>query len=474
MATNGRPNILFLFPDQHRYDWVGWNKDLPLRTPNLDKLAGSGTTFSKVICNSPLCAPSRSSLAQGVNYRRCQTLDNADNTPLDRPLVYQHLRDAGYRVASVGKVDLHKGTPEWHADGSSWLERWGFTDGSDSPGKHAGVSNRANGRPDPYIGYLEDRGLASIHCADLKARHNFTSTDPTPLPDEAYSDNWIAQNCIDVISSIPVGEPWFMQVNYTGPHEPMDVTKSMHDRWSDVDFPLPNNCQIATDATEMIAPGSEVDRYTTGKLDKETHNKIRRNYASMIENIDTLNGRILDVIESRGELSNTLIVYSSDHGEMLGDHNDWEKFTYYHPSLCVPLVIRGPGVKAGASSLALTQLIDLTATFLDYARADPLPDADGMSLRPVLEGHVEQVNDYVFSGLENREGGPIPGSEHKLCNFDLVWDGRYKLVSSKLDDGTMLFDLKNDPLEHENIADAKPDIVARLRNILDNELARTP
>lgn len=474
MATNGRPNILFLFPDQHRYDWVGWNKDLPLRTPNLDKLAGSGTTFSKVICNSPLCAPSRSSLAQGVNYRRCQTLDNADNTPLDRPLVYQHLRDAGYRVASVGKVDLHKGTPEWHADGSSWLERWGFTDGSDSPGKHAGVSNRANGRPDPYIGYLEDRGLASIHCADLKARHNFTSTDPTPLPDEAYSDNWIAQNCIDVISSIPVGEPWFMQVNYTGPHEPMDVTKSMHDRWSDVDFPLPNNCQIATDATEMIAPGSEVDRYTTGKLDKETHNKIRRNYASMIENIDTLNGRILDVIESRGELSNTLIVYSSDHGEMLGDHNDWEKFTYYHPSLCVPLVIRGPGVKAGASSLALTQLIDLTATFLDYAGADPLPDADGMSLRPVLEGHVEQVNDYVFSGLENREGGPIPGSEHKLCNFDLVWDGRYKLVSSKLDDGTMLFDLKNDPLEHENIADAKPDIVARLRNILDNELARTP
>ena len=190
----------------------------------------------------------------------------------------------------------------------------------------------------------------------------------------------------------------------------------------------------------------------------------------MIENIDTLNGRILDLLKSRGELSNTLIVYSSDHGEMLGDHNDWEKFTYYHPSLCVPLVISGPGVKAGTSSLALTQLIDLTATFLDYAGADPLPEMDGVSLRPVLEGDVEEVNDYVFSGLENR-GSMSQGSAHKLCNFDLIWDGRYKLVTQASEEPA-LFDLDKDPTESNNIATSKPEITADLLSKLTEELAR--
>ena len=451
MATSGRPNILFLFPDQHRYDWVGWNSDLPVHMPNLDRLAARGVRFDKVICNSPLCAPSRSTLAQGVNYRRSGTLDNDDNTPLDQPLFYQNLRDAGYRVASVGKVDLHKGTPVWRADGSSWLDKWGFTDGIDNCGKHAGATHWQPVADTPYIAYLQERRLDRVHVDDLNSRHRFTSTDPTPLPDDAYCDNWIADNCLRYLREFPAEQPWFMQVNYTGPHEPMDITQSMYDRWTDIDFPQPHD---------------------TDEYDPETHRRIRRNYAAMLENIDRHTARYLEAIEERGELDNTIVVYSSDHGEMLGDHHDWEKFTYYHPSLCVPLVIAGPGIEQGVASGALTQLIDLAATFLDYAGADPIHRMDGKSLRPVLEGNIDGIHHHVFSGLENRGGGA--SSAHKIRNFDLVWDGRYKLVVSQRDDGTMLFDLDRDPLEDRNLAGSEPEIVARLRAVLDAELARAP
>jgi arylsulfatase A-like enzyme len=450
MSTSGRPNILFIFPDQHRFDWVGWNPDLPVRMPNLDRLADRGVRFSRVICNSPLCAPSRSTLAQGVNYRRSGTLDNNDNTPLDQPLFYQNLRDAGYRVASVGKVDLHKGTPVWGVDGASWLDKWGFTDGIDNCGKHAGAANWKPVAETPYIAFLQERGLDRVHVDDLNARHRFTSTDPTPLPDDAYCDNWIADNCVRFLNEFPADQPWFMQVNYTGPHEPMDITQSMYERWTDVDFPAPND---------------------SSEYDSATHTQIRRNYAAMLENIDRHTARFLDVIQERGELDNTIVVYSSDHGEMLGDHNDWEKFTYYHPSLCVPLVIAGPGVKAGVASPTLTQLIDLAATFLDYAGADPIQRMDGISLRHVLEGSADSIHDHVFSGLENRGS---KGANHKIRNFDLVWDGRYKLVVSQRDDGEMLFDLDRDPLENENIAANQPEVVTRLRAVLETELARAP
>jgi arylsulfatase A-like enzyme len=462
MATSGHPNILFLFPDQHRYDWVGWNPDLSVRTPNLDRLAARGVTFNRHICNSPLCAPSRATLALGVSYRRCGVIDNLDDTPLDRPYVYQHLRDAGYRTAAVGKVDLHKGTFEWKLDGSSWLDKWGFTDGIDNEGKHAGAVTGVKEPAGPYMAFLHDRGLAQIHHDDLHDRHDFTSTYPTPLPDDAYSDNWIAENCLRYLREFPTDQPWFIQVNYTGPHEPMDITQSMHDRWTDVDFPGP----IDSD-----------------EFDPETHLQIRRNYAAMLENIDRHTARYLEVIEERGELDNTIVVYSSDHGEMLGDHNQWAKWTYRQPSLGVPLVIAGPGVQSGRSTDAIVQLIDLPATFIDYAGAKPLPDADGKSLRPLLDGSADILHDHVFAGQTNRVEHPTGAGgdgglldymmvTSKAFDWDLVSDGRFKLVRDRHASRTLLFDLDNDPLEQVDLSDSRPDMVKTLDAVLDRELER--
>ena len=132
-------NILFLFPDQHRFDFLGTNPKVPVRTPNIDALARRGVRITNAVCPSPLCAPSRACLAAGKRYHRCRVPDNGHDYPPDQPTYYQRLRDAGYQVCGVGKFDLHKATMDWGLDGTRSIADWGFTAGIDNEGKYDGV-----------------------------------------------------------------------------------------------------------------------------------------------------------------------------------------------------------------------------------------------------------------------------------------------------------------------------------------------
>ena len=455
MATTTRPNILFLFPDQHRWNFMESTPGMPVRMPNVEALARRGVRFQQAIANSPLCAPSRATLASGRNYRRCRVTNNTTDYPLDQPTVYQHLRDAGYRVAGVGKFDLHKVTPHWDLDGQRCLNEWGFTDGIDNEGKWQGVLTGEHRPRGPYFKYLHDRDLVRAHAQDFHRRGrpnrratNYATTWPTPLPEEAYCDNWIGAQGVRVLGELPSDQPWFMQVNFTGPHDPMDITQRMYARWTDVDFPGPI-------ANTQHGP--------------EFHNRVRRNYAAMIENIDRLVGELLEAVARRGELDNTLVIYTSDHGDMLGDHDFWEKCRYQQASLAVPLVIAGPGVAAGATSDALVAINDFTATFLDCAGAGPLPGMDGRSLRPVLADPTIPHRDVVFSGVTY----DYPAQQVDL-DWDLAWDGRYKLIQDRKAGRTLLFDLEDDPEELVDISAGRPEVVGRLSPLLDAELARSP
>ncbi len=434
-APARRPNILLLFPDQHRFDWTGANKALPLRTPHLDALAARGLTFSRAVVPSPLCAPSRACLAAGKEYGRCRVPSNKVDYPLDQATYYTLLRESGYHVAGCGKFDLHKATQDWGTDGKRLLREWGFTDGIDNAGKRDAVRSGAEVPKDPYMAWLHRRGLAARHAADFRSRKSYAATFPTPLPEEAYCDNWLARNGLELLRAVPTGTPWHLVVNFTGPHEPMDITAAMEKRWRGVPFPQPNR-------------GGE-------RFPPDTHTAIRQNYAAMIENIDRWMGILLEEVRRRGEMENTLVVFSSDHGEMLGDHGRWGKSVPYQPSVGVPLVVAGPGVRHAVSS-ALVSIVDLTATFLDYAGLPGPGDMDSRSLRPLLEGRATAHREYLLSGLEP---------------WRMVWDGRYKLVESFGDEGRLLFDMEEDPLENRNIAAAAPEVVKRLAPLVERRTA---
>jgi arylsulfatase A-like enzyme len=451
-APRRTPNLLFFFPDQHRFDWLGFgDRALPISTPNLERLAGRGTWFRRAVCPAPVCAPSRACLASGREYDRCGVRDNEDNYPLDQPTYYGRLRDGGYHVMGVGKLDLAKQANDWGLDGRNHMEAWGFSDQVNSCGKADGMSAYLKdpvGAKDPYYAYLDGRtpprGRA---CADDIHRrrrdfpnHWWADTDPCPLDDDDYFDNWVARTGLELLDRAPADRPWHLVVNFPGPHPPVDITHAMERR---------------VRGPERVVEGLPAAYGYEGLLDAANLMRTRQNYTAMVENIDRWLGIYLDRIDRRGELDDTLVVYSSDHGEMLGDHSRWGKSVPYQASIGVPLLVAGQGVRAGREIDAPIATLDLAATFLDYAGVPVPADMDSRSLRPQLEGRHRAGRDVALSGLRTNEG-----------DFRLAFDGRYKLVRGFGDQATRLHDLEADPRELVNLASRQPREVRRLEEWL--------
>jgi arylsulfatase len=428
-AQPKRPNFLFLLPDQWRPDWLPGNPQIPVKLPNIQALAARGTRFNKVLCASPLCAPSRACLATGREYKNAGVENNKHDFPLDQKTYYQSLRAAGYHTMACGKIDLHKKTQDWGLDGSRLTKDWGFSHAIDNAGKGDAVASGAEKPKDPYMAMLHQRKLAAAHVDDFRKRRKYDATHTTPLPDDAYCDNWIANNAKTLLDKAPRNNPWHLVVNFTGPHNPMDITASMDKTARQRQYPQPNK---------------------NTEFDAATHTKIRQNYTAMCENIDARIGEIIQAVKDRGELENTLIVFSSDHGEMLGDHDRWGKHVPYQASASIPLIIAGLDTKKNQTTDALASLIDIAATFLDYAGLEKLPQMEARSLRPVLTGKSKKHRDVLYSALEE---------------WRLVWDGRYKLVEG-YNRETALYDLHVDPFENQNLVTSEKDLAARLRKHL--------
>lgn len=441
-APKQRPNILLLFPDQWRFDWMSSNPALPIHTPNLDRIASRAMSFEKVVVAAPVCAPSRSCLASGMEYDHQFVMNNNLNYPKRQTTFYQLLRDSGYHVLGCGKMDLAKGADWWGIDGKWRIHSWGFSDGINNAGKWDQVSGfewNNNYPADPYLTYLAQQHLLQMHLADYKSRRKpgYAATHPTPLPDDAYCDNWVTRNALTLLDEAPANKPWFLQINWASPHDPEDITVRMEQ----------------TVRGRKMPPVNGADQYDSAK-----NQLIRQNYTAMCENIDRNIGILLDWLDAKHQTKDTLIIFSSDHGEMLGDHGRWGKSLPYSPSTGVPMLLAGPGVKPGVRSSALVSSIDLTATILDYGG---LTDAemDGRSFRPVLEGRTSEHRRVVYSGLGQ---------------WRMVWDGRYKVITGFVPAGKrketnipeydrpltermpVVFDLKEDPGENHDLSASMP------------------
>jgi arylsulfatase A-like enzyme len=357
-----KPNILFLFPDQWRGDWIGQSEiGEKLHTPALRNLMKKGTSFSSAYTPSPLCAPARACIASGRDYPAHGVKNNLQNLPDDEATVYSLLRDADYHVMGCGKFDLHKAEYSWGVDGKHLMKEWGFSDGIDNEGKVDGILSFKKNVKGPYLDFLQKRKMAESHVADFAKRGKY-GTDPTELNDEEYCDNWVGNNALELLDRAPEDKPWFLQVNFTGPHDPFDITEEMHKWYREIDFPMPY-----------------------GKWSKEIdHLSIRKNYAAMMENLDKNISVILSHPRIRNDLENTVIIFSSDHGDMLGDHGYYEKHLPYNGSVHVPLVFSGYKIPENKIIENPVSILDLPATILDLAEQGQQEEMDSLSLQPVI------------------------------------------------------------------------------------------
>jgi choline-sulfatase len=445
-----RPNILFVMADQHRFDWLGCAGMDQVATPNLDRLAASGVRFAQATCNSPLCAPARAALATGVRPERCHVLDNGYNLDPDAWTVYRHLRRYGYRTALFGKLDLHKPQNYNGVRGDLPITyQLGFTHPFEAEGKQHGAGEVRVQREDgsierlllgPYQQHLAAKGLLNAFTEDYRYRATVHEhyAEPSVLPCEDFEDAWIGDTACDYLRDLPQDAPWFTFVSFVGPHNPWDAPREYLDKYADVEMPAPI-ADVQAGKPDWVQDKQEsMSRGTT----PQTAQKMRQNYSGMVTLIDDYVGEMLEIIEARGELADTLVIYTSDHGEMLGDMGLVHKSVHYESALRVPMILSGHGVPAAGESDALVELFDLTPTLLELVGLPVPTGLDARSLVPLMQGETKQVHDLQITQLP-----PITS----------VRGERYKAISNP-NDQPELYDLQEDPCELENIYDAHPDI----------------
>ena len=305
---------------------------------------------------------------------------------------------------------------------------------------HAGNSDEPRG---PYGLWLREQGLYDRFRADYKSRRQRGwiqgASHDSVLPTDAFEDVYIGRRAAEWIERIPADFPWHLFVSFVGPHDPFDPPTEYADRYRDAAMPDP------VPVSEDGKPGWIVHRRRP--MESAEIAVTRRQYCAAIECIDDQVGRILDALERRGMMENTIVAFSSDHGEMLGDHGLYTKSVGYEGALRVPLAVAGPGIGAGAVSDALVELIDVNPTLCELAGLPPQENIDARSLAPVLYGQAAEHRVDVVSAMPNFRC--IRTRTHKLIlNYNAC---------------TECYDLGVDPDEQHNIARDQPGLVNDLR-----------
>jgi choline-sulfatase len=439
-----KPNIVFIFSDQQRPDTMGYAGDPVAITPHLDRLAAQGTVFSRCTTSSPVCMPARASIMSGKQVHQHGIWAFADPELRHGQSHVRNIRDAGYHTGVVGKTHLWmhgKGHANDHLDE---MRDWGFVDPRETTGPSESINTESI-----YSDHLAEKGLLEVHRAYLDMYLNGQrplpwELPPTKLPTEDHLDHFIAGLAEDWLSDCPKDTPFYLQVNFGGPHDPWDASPEYRAMYNPDDMPL----SIPHQPTGPVSPHVELLlQHAPAKVDRmsEAQNRVMKSYYyAKVTLIDDCVGRVVRALKAHGQLDNTWIVFSSDHGEMLGDHGLLAKKVFYDGAVNVPCLFRPPGGARGKSTESLTCHLDIVATLTDIAGAAPMSESDGRSLL----GHV--------TGDETRPHQTAVLSELGLppSVFTMVRTDRYKL---SIDTSTRapidLYDMQEDPDEQHNRVD---------------------
>ena len=453
---NRRPNILLVMCDQLSALHTSPYGNHAVLTPNLGALAARGTTFVNHYCNAPLCAPSRASLFAGRLAGDIPVNDNAEELPASTPTFVHHLRASGYSTCLSGKMhfvgpdQLHgfeeRLTTDIYPADFSWTQRWLPEDGP----------LKRTGNPPPGAGTR-------------------TQSPMTKMVAEAGPVDWSAQLDYDEAVQFKALErvrryarrrgeaasrPWFLTVSFTQPHDPYAPDREHWDRYDGVDIPSP---QPTPPGHQPHITDEWLHTWTGGDEVTPTPEQIaraRRGYYGMVSYIDDKVGELLTELDRNGYSEDTIVIFTSDHGDMLGEHGLFFKRTFREASSRVPFIVAGPGVDAGSRVDAVTSLVDLYPTLLELAEVEsdltgayPLA---GASLVAALRGADATDRPAIIEN--NAEGTRAPTRT--------VVSGRLKYIHVPGYPDT-LFDLAVDPGEWNDVASDPEyaDALARLRDI---------
>ena len=429
------PNLLWICSDQQRWDTIGALGNPHVRTPHLDRLCKEGTAFTHAFCQSPICTPSRSSFLTGLYPSTVHGCRNGNDRWAEAAeLLPKTLRDrAGYDCGLAGKLHLagaHRRPEPRPADDGYRVFHW-----SHSPRDEWG-------RDHAYRRWVEAQGhsLAALLDAD------------EPVPAAYHQTTFCADKAIAFMAEAR-GGPWLMSVNMFDPHAPFDPPAAYRQRYDAAALPGPH---FRASDLEAQARLRDIEFQTQAQRPEACRaHELQAAYYAMIELIDDNVGRMLRALEDTGQRENTVVVFTSDHGEMLGDHGLVLKGCRFYEGLVrVPLIWSWPDrIRAGVVSDALVELTDIAPTLLAFAHAEAPHAMQGRSLVPLLTGqadprrHRDCVRAEYYSALN-------PHTERvgwRGAYATMLRTRRHKLVAYHGHELGELFDLERDPHEFDNL-----------------------
>ena len=446
MSLVNRPNIILVMTDQQRYDTIAALGFPYMKTPNLARLVREGVTFEKVYVTSPSCSPSRASIFTGLYPHSHQVVRN---DAVWRWTWVQELACAGYRCVNVGKMHTHP-----------FEKSFGFHE------RHV-VENKDRAHPslpfflDNWDKALWTRGFEKPSRITYRRRDDYRDRLGAfvwELPEDLHPDNFVGNLAVHWLDTYPVKtDPFFLQIGIPGPHPPYDPTPDALALYEDAELPIPIRAESDFEGQpqamkDLRREHWESDHDAIVHLPDPTPEQMRRqrqHYFANVTMIDTQVGNLIAALERRGALDNTVIIFTTDHGDCLNDHGHSQKWSMFEQSVHVPCIVWAPGlgVKPRKSD-ALASLMDIGPTILEFAGLDVPEWMQAQSLMPVVSGASDSLRTCVFA--EHFRDFILKSTEL----MTMIRNHNWKLVQFKDSSEGQLFDLRLDPQEIQNLWDS--------------------
>jgi arylsulfatase len=435
-TTGSRINILFLMDDQHRGDWVGAAGAKWIITPHLDRLAREGVLYRRAYSSVPSCLPARAALLTGASAWGHGSLGYTpipERFTIEKPRLFNQ---AGYRTYSIGKQH--------------------FTPPRNPHGYQTVVLAEAT-PADDYTQWFATQMPGSDPFQDYRSGNDQRGGVHYPFDERLHETRWVADQAIHFLETHPRDKPWFLKVSWVRPHAPLTAPKRWYDRYEGVEIPPPAISEWARKRYGSISNSFwKNPNATRGVIPAEELRETRRSYAAAISHLDEQLGRVLAALEKRGELENTLVLFTSDHGDVMGDHLLYRKTYSVEGSVNVPMIVRWPAAlplkaRRGQVRDELVEMRDVLPTFLDAAGLPVPVQVEGRSmLDPLRRKPWRKQLDLEHASCYNPKDGWVALMDH-----------RYKYVYYTITGEQQLFDLRKDPSELRDLA-AEPAAAKRL------------
>lgn len=460
--TNSKPNILWICTDEQRFDTLGCYGNPYVLTTNIDQLAKKGTVVEHAFVQCPVCTPSRSSFLTGRYPRTTRNRQNGQSLSESEVLFPKILREHGYYTGLIGKLHLSPCEPEVSPFGEPRIDD-GYVE------FHWSNSPNPKWMNNEYNRWLARKGQ-TFHTEPYRDSKYVLKG----MPAESHQTHWEAETAIHFIKAAEkYDRPWMLSLNPMDPHFPFDPPLEYLERYLDFieDIPLPNyqpgelENKPSVQKTDHAMATNKPGRFPFHEMSDQDQRLIRAAYWAMVDQIDFEVGRVIETLEQTGQMDNTIIIFMSDHGHMLGDHGIHLKGPYFYEGLVrVPLIITGPEIKSEQRTSALVELVDLAPTLLEAIGIPVLPAMQGKSFWNILTGEENAHHrSDVYSEFYNatwRTWDRDPGqSVNKYENKEdknaqsyatMLRTQDHKIVVYHGEPFGELYDLQNDPAETYN------------------------